>query len=149
LSSPLETTSPLSVSTQVGLLLSQLTGAPGVAVAQMLGGLLVVGCALLALLRPARVSPTSVIAAGAFISAAAVLFSPVVHFWYFFWCLPLLAVSPLAPRGRCALIAVTFAFGLLAPFDASQNLPDAATWEVVGLLLALSVGISRRGPALD
>lgn len=144
LSTPLSVLSPLSLSTQLGLLLGHLTGVSEVTLAQAAGAVLIVGCAGWSLLGPRTLSADRALASGALASGVAVLLSPVVHFWYFLWCLPLLAVAPLARGARRALVGVTLAFGLMAPLDASQHLPGLRGWEALGLVLALSAGLDRR-----
>jgi len=143
LRTPLTVLSPLSPSTQLGLLIRHVTGGFDVALARTAGSVLIVVCAAWGLLSSPRLSPTGVAMAGAFTAAAGVLLSPVVHFWYFFWCLPLLASIPLGRGARRALVAVTAACGLLAPLDASQHLPDSRTWQLLGLGLALSAGLDH------
>lgn len=144
LTTPLSVLSPLSLSTQLGLLLGHLTGVSEVTLAQAAGTVLIVGCAGWSLLGPRTLSPDRALASGAWASGVAVLLSPVVHFWYYLWCLPLLAAAPLARGPRRALVAVTLVMGLMAPLDASQHLPGRRGWEVVGLVLALSAGLDRR-----
>ena len=144
LTTPLSVLSPLSLSTQAGLLLGHLTGVSEVTLAQATGTVLIIACAAWSLLGPRTLSTDRALVSGAWASAVAVLLSPVVHFWYFLWCLPLLAAAPLARAPRRVLVAVTLAFGLMAPLDASQRLPGWRSWEVLGLLLALSAGLDRR-----
>lgn len=144
LSTPLSVVSPLSLSTQLGLLLGHLTGVSEVTLAQASGTVLIVGCAAWSLLGPRTLSADRALASGALASGVAVLLSPVVHFWYFLWCLPLLATAPLGRSPRRALVAVTLVCGLMAPLDASQHLPGLRSWEALGLVLALSAGLDRR-----
>jgi alpha-1,6-mannosyltransferase len=71
--------------------------------------------------------------------SATVLLSPVVHYWYFFWCLPFLAAAVLPRRFARAALAMTLVLGLLAPVDLSaHHLPFSWTIMLVGLGLALS-----------
>ncbi len=141
LRSPLTVVSPLSMSTQLGRVLAHLSGAPDVPLVQSIGAVLVVACGAWSLLRPAVLTPEQAVTSGALFSTAAVFLSPVVHLWYFFWCLPLLASLPLGSGLRRTGIAVTALFGLLAPLDASQHLPRATGWQALALVLAVAAGL--------
>lgn len=48
---------------------------------------------------------------------AAVVLSPVVHYWYFLWCIPVLACLPLLRRAGSALVTLVVTLGLTAPAD--------------------------------
>ena len=138
LSTPLSHKSPLSPSTQLGVHLGALLRMNLVPSAHALAALLLLGVAGYVVLRAPARSAADVVLAAATVMTAAVLLSPVVHYWYFFWCLPFLACAVMPQRFRRTAVAVTFVLGLLAPVDFAQHhLPFSGTMMAVGLGAAL------------
>ena len=138
---------PLSFTTQVGRIVGQLVGQPMVGVTHALGAIAIALIAMTALLTGAAAAMTAAAAVrrGALVLTVAVLLSPVEHFWYLFWALPLLAAAEMGTSARRVVVAITTALALLAPFDASQRLPASTILMELGVLLALlaSLGPSR------
>jgi alpha-1,6-mannosyltransferase len=66
--------------------------------------------------------------------------SPVTNYWYYLWCLPLLACCALPTRARRCLAAALAVLGVLAPLDPSLHLPNTLVIIVgsVGAALALA-----------
>jgi alpha-1,6-mannosyltransferase len=62
-------------------------------------------------------SPRPAVAAAGFVLLAAVVLSPVVHYWYFLWCVPVLACAPLRRTGQVAVLAGIAVLGLTAVAD--------------------------------
>lgn len=98
---------------------------------------------------------TRVIRAIGFLLFAATLLSPVVHYWYFFWGLPLLCCVPLPEPVRHALAAFLIALGLTAVADPSLEVPLLPPAARLSLMLApllaavASVVAARRDAARD
>jgi hypothetical protein len=80
---------------------------------------------------------------------AAVLLSPVVHYWYFLWCVPVLACLPLRRPAASALVAGITTLGLVAPADRALGIRwqwEGAAWAlvIVPLLAWLVVAARER-----
>jgi len=91
--------------------------------------------------------------AGALLSVAAAmtlttLLSPITNYWYYLWCLPLLAVCWLPRAARCALAGFVLALGMVAPLDPALHLYHA-TLVVLGSVLAAMAGGMLLAPFLD
>ena len=84
-----------------------------------LGSFLVVAFAIVLLLRRRAEHDSAVLAAVAALMFALTVLSPVEHYWYFLWCLPLLAFVPMSPALRGALLSAVVALGLTAVMDPS------------------------------
>jgi hypothetical protein len=144
LTTPLSHRSTLSPSTEVGVVLSTLTGAHVVTPLHVVGTLLLLVLVVHILAAgPTGPSP-SVMAAAATVMSATVLLSPVVHYWYFLWCLPFLACSALPPRPAGLALRMTLVLGLLAPVDQSHHIPLASTIMLVGVGGTLLTAIRPR-----
>jgi hypothetical protein len=133
LTTPLAHRSTLSPSTEVGLVLSTLTGAHMVTPLHIVGTLLLLVLVVYILaIGPTGPSP-GVMAAAATVTSGTVLLSPVVHYWYFLWCLPFLACSALPRRPAGLALRMTLVLGLLAPVDQSHHIPLASTIMLVAV----------------
>ncbi|MDH2415453.1 polyprenol phosphomannose-dependent alpha 1,6 mannosyltransferase MptB [Nocardioides sp. CER19] len=138
---------PLSLPFDAGRLLRWVHDSDAASMADTVGiGLLLVGCALLLALAPVRERRASLTATGVAMLLTTVL-SPVTNYWYFLWCLPLLACCRLPERARRCLVALVAVLGVLAPLDPSLHLRDA--WMViigsVVAALAIALAWSRDG----
>ena len=142
---PLRHLSPLSPSTEVGLRLGTLLGLRLVMPAHVVGAVLLLLVAVGVVVRwPAR-SSGDVVRAAAAVMSATVLLSPVVHYWYFLWCLPFLACAVLPRRYQRVTLAVTLTLGLLAPVDLSHHhLPDSGRIMLLALGAALLTALDPR-----
>jgi alpha-1,6-mannosyltransferase len=99
-----------------------------------IGLVLLVVIALWVLLR-SPLEPRRASAMTGVVLLAAVVLSPVVHYWYFFWCVPLLACVPWRRATDAALVAGIATLGLTAVGDRAlrvQWLWEGSAW---GLLL--------------
>lgn len=79
---------------------------------------------------------------------AAVVLSPAGHFWYFLWCVPLLACLPLRRPAYAALLTGIVVLGLTAPADAALRQDWLMEWSAVAvaimpILVALLVAATR------
>ena len=105
---------------------------------------------LTVLTRPSGAAP-AVVSATAGVMSASVLLSPVVHYWYFLWCLPFLACAALPSRAARVAFSMTLMLGLLAPVDLSHHIPDASTIMLGGVsaafLAALVLPLAERSRA--
>ena len=126
LSAPLSHHSPLSLSTQLGVNAGALLGLDLVTPAHLLAALLLAAIVGYFVLRAPARSAVDVVLAAASVMTAAVVLSPVVHYWYFFWCLPFLACAAMPRRFRRTAVAMTFVLGLLAPVDLSRTTSRSA-----------------------
>jgi alpha-1,6-mannosyltransferase len=112
-----------------------------------------VGLALFALtalwvLVRTRVDPPrrALAGAGAVLGAGLVL-GPVVHYWYFLWCLPVLACLPLRRPAGAALVAAMVTLGLVAPADKALEMPwlwEGSAWVLVVVPVAAWLYVSAR-----
>jgi alpha-1,6-mannosyltransferase len=139
----------------VRLLLDR-AGPTGVAVAHLVrpellakrtGVVLVVLVAAWVVLRWPSGNHRSALAGAATVLTAAVLLSPVVHYWYFFWCVPLLACLTLRRPARAALVAGIVTLGLTAVGDRALGIHwlwEASTWAVLLVPLAAAL-VARLG----
>jgi alpha-1,6-mannosyltransferase len=131
---PIGTRSRLAPTVDAGHLLSDVLyvfGAAGTALvhqihpvilAKDVGMVVLLGVIAWALLRRRLGTEGSALAGAALVLLAATLLSPVVHYWYFLWCLPLLACVPLSRAGLAALGVGLTALGLTAIADPSLHL---------------------------
>jgi alpha-1,6-mannosyltransferase len=114
--------------------------------AKRIGLVVLAFVAIVALLRTRLDAPAQAIRSSGFVLLAAVVLSPVVHYWYFLWCVPVLACAPLRRSQRAALVAAVLTLGLTAVGDRALRigwlwegsawallLVPAATWLVVRL----------------
>ena len=66
---------------------------------------------------------------------AAVVLSPAGHYWYFLWCVPLLACLPLRRPASAALLAAIVTLGLTAPADAALRKVWLMDWSALAVVL--------------
>jgi hypothetical protein len=145
LSAPLSHHTLLSLSTQLGVHVGALFGLHLVAPAHLLAALVLAAIVGYVVLRAPARSAVDVVLAAASVMTAAVVLSPVVHYWYFFWCLPFLACAAMSRRFRRTAVAMTCALGLLAPVDLTRHhVPFGETMMLVGLGAALLTVIDQQ-----
>lgn len=136
----------LSLSHDVGWLLAKLLqvthldvllgGLNVIKTVETLGGLLVVVAAVVILVRLRVGDDARLIRAVSLLLLAATVVLPVVHFWYFLWCLPLLACVPLTRRWRATLGGLVTGLGLASIADAAIHL----SWLTPVALVLMTVG---------
>ncbi len=128
LSAPLSSQTPLAPATDLLRLTGRLTGSSVMWWGRYLapGALLATGAWMLCSSR--SWTAARLVGCAAVITCIEVGLSPVVHEWYFFWCLPFLACLGLRPRWERAVVALTVALGLLVVDDLSLHLPFAGTY---------------------
>jgi alpha-1,6-mannosyltransferase len=131
--------------------------------AKRIGLLLLVLLAAVALLRGRLDPPGRAVAGGGAVLLGGVLLSPVVHYWYFLWCLPVLVCAPVGRAARAAVTAGIATLGLIAPADRALHLSwlyDGSAWALllvpagVAAYVALGsrrsetdgTGVARAGP---
>jgi alpha-1,6-mannosyltransferase len=115
-----------------------------------IGLVLLVLIALWGLLR-SPLEPRRATAMTGVVLLAAVVLSPVVHYWYFFWCVPLLACVPWRRAADAGLVAGIATLGLTPVGDRALRvnwLWEGAAWAL--LLVPVAAGavtaIRRTGP---
>jgi len=115
-----------------------------------IGLVLLVLIALWALLR-SPLDPRRATAATGAVLLAAVVLSPVVHYWYFLWCVPVLACVPWRRPAGAAVVAGITVLGLTAVGDRALRITwlwEGSAWA----LLLVPVGtwavaaVATRGP---
>ncbi len=90
------------------------------------GGIVVLVLALVLLLWRAPVRrPAASVLTVALAMALVTLLSPVTNYWYYLWCLPLLAACRLPRTVRCAVLGFVAALGMIGPLDPALRLPHA------------------------
>ena len=148
LMTPLRHRSPLSPTTEIAVHVGELLGVQLLTPVHVLAVVvLVLTLAWVVLRAPAR-SSADVVRYAAVVTSATVLLSPVVHYWYFFWCLPFLASAVLSHRLRRGTVWLVLALGLLAPADFSAgHLPFSAELVVLGFGAALAAALVPSGLA--
>lgn len=77
--------------------------------------------------RRFRATPEAFLATGVLLFAATWL-SPVMHYWYFLWCVPLLGCVRLPRWAMAGLLALVVVLGLTAPADADLRSRMAELW---------------------
>jgi alpha-1,6-mannosyltransferase len=99
-------------------------------------GVLVLGVLIAwALLRRRLDTDARALGGAALVLLAATLLSPVVHYWYFLWCLPLLACIPLSRAGLAAVGAGVTALGVTAIADPSLHVAWLSSSAVYAITL--------------
>ena len=165
LRTPLSDRTPLAVTTDLGELAERWWGGTALVVAHGIGVVVLALITAVVVLRgagrsargapdfppagPATPGVTAspgpsatsgpVVRAGAVVLTWAAVLTPVDHFWYALWCLPLLACAPVSRRGQRVLVAVTAMLGALASFDPALHLPHARIVVGIGMTVALLV----------
>ena len=144
---------PLSLSTDVGLLLSwlqdvlDLPGPYPVDLVRTLGLLAALAVALHAGRSAPTGDPAVAVRVAGLVVLALVALSPVVHPWYALWALPFLAAADLGARAHSALVAFVGLAGVAAPLDSSLEARGTdiavAVLLVVGVLVTQTVGHRR------
>lgn len=128
---------PLSLTYQAGQLLHWLGASPDRNTVDT-AGLSVLAIALVALLvstPPGR--PPAALRAAALALLLATVLSPVTNYWYFLWCLPLLATVRLSAAARGALAVFVTVLAFLTPLDPSLHVTGMRGT----VLLAASIGV--------
>lgn len=100
-----------------------------------LGALTVAVLAGWLLLRKRTGNEPRVLLGAAGLMFAATLLSPVAHYWYALWCLPLLACVKLSRAQTAAMVAALTILGLTAMADPSLHVTWLSTATAVALLL--------------
>jgi hypothetical protein len=116
--------------------------------AKRTGTVLVAVVAIWVVLRWRSGTPRSALAATGVVFLAAVVMSPVVHYWYFFWCVPVLACVPLRRPARAALVAGTLTLGLTAIGDRALGIRwlwEGCSWAV--LVVPVTAALATRARA--
>lgn len=144
---------PLSITTQVGQLLSWVQGVldlpgPYPVDAVRLGGLLLaLGFACWAALRAPTGAPAVAVRTTGLVVLALVVLSPVVHHWYALWVAPFLVSVRWGPRAEATVVATLGLTGLVAPLDSSLQARGTdiavAVVLVTGVVLTQAVGHRR------
>lgn len=138
----------LSSTLYVGLLVDWLTGLPAVPVVAV-GGVVLLGVvSVLVVLRTPLGDPVVSAAAAAVVLGLVTLVAPLVHYWYFLWCLPVLACTRLDRVSLRVVVGMTLVLGVVAPIDPSWNLPHASYF-VRGAIAAALVVAALPPSALD
>jgi hypothetical protein len=122
--------------------------------AKRIGLAVVIVTTVWVLLRCRLGDPRHALAGASTVMLVAVVSSPVVHYWYFLWCVPLLVCLPLRRAANAALVAGILALGLTAPDDRALHIRwlwESAAWALVVVpagawLLTTLVARRRRQP---
>jgi len=145
LTTPLSHHSPLSPATELGLRAGPLLGLHLVTPTHVLAAAMLLLVTAYVVLRSPSETPGDAVRAAAVVMTATVLLSPVVHYWYFLWCLPFLASAVLSRRFRRWALVLTLTLGLLAPVDMSaHHLPYSGRIMLVGLGIAFLTVLDPR-----
>jgi alpha-1,6-mannosyltransferase len=154
---PGEVLTPLSLTTDLGTVLGSVSGLLGMQhlsvqflpALHLLGSLAALGLAAWVLFtRPTGVRPAAIASVSAVMLAVTIL-SPVVHPWYAFWALPLIAATRLTDRARNAVAAAALLLALSAPLDSSLEgmwIPVIMTVGLVAVVAAALLGKLRTLP---
>lgn len=100
---------------------------------------LVLALAWLLWRAPARRSGSAVLTAAVAMLLTTVL-SPVTNYWYYLWCVPLLAVCRIPRVVRCSLGGFVVALGLIAPLDSALRIPHSASIVLGAAVVGLVAG---------
>ncbi|GAB7007326.1 hypothetical protein JCM18899A_48010 [Nocardioides sp. AN3] len=107
--------------------------------------LLGLGCLWILLRTPVGERRVALGAAGLATLLTTVL-SPVTNYWYYLWCLPLLACCDLPARARRCLIAAVAVLGVLSPLDPTLHVPG--TWAIIMGSMAGAIAVAVVGDRL-
>jgi len=138
----------LSSTLYLGLVVHWLTGLRAVPV-MAVGGVVLLGVvSVLLVLRTPLGDPVAAGTAAALVLGLTVLVAPLVHYWYFLWCLPILACARLDRVASRTVVGLTLVLGIVAPIDPSWTLPHAPYF-VRGAIAAALVVAALPPSALD
>lgn len=150
LDEPMRVHSWLAPTNQFGFLIEAFGGpdttSTAIAVCVQLGallGVILVGWLLVTTLRGQRHS----LAALGLVFAAILVTGPVVQPWYLLWAIVPLSASPLAPRARHLVVAVSAVFAMVLPPVTGGVATLVEGYLVAAGLMAVLVGITRVGIA--
>jgi alpha-1,6-mannosyltransferase len=120
---------PLSLTYDAGRVLRGMLHSEAQSVADVVGvGLLVLGCCAL-LVRTRAGEPRAALTAAGLAMLLTTALSPVANYWYYLWCLPMLACCRLPNSAARCLVAFVGVLGVLAPLDPALHVPY--TWLIV------------------
>ena len=131
---------PLSLTNHVGQLLSAILS---LRLDHVVGVAALVAIALVCLLTVLMTrtdNQRNALVAGAAVLAAATVLSPVTHYWYFLWCLPILACCPLPRRWVGIVLGLVAAIGIIGPLDPRLHIPYTTP-----IVLAVVLGFVAAG----
>ncbi|MEP9363063.1 polyprenol phosphomannose-dependent alpha 1,6 mannosyltransferase MptB [Nocardioides sp. CN2-186] len=138
---------PLSLTTQVGVLLGHVDG-HALAIVRTLG--LAVAAALVAwfALRGRTGDRASAVRTTANLATAVVLLGPAVHGWYLLWALPFLAACAWGPPIDALVRDAALLLGIIAPLDSSLRGAPTEIIVVAALVIATAIRLrlSHREP---
>ena len=146
-SAPLSYGTSLTPSYELGRLVTLLSGVPLEAATKVAGVLVLICLAIAILLRaPVAVADTAVtrqsaLRWGVVVLVLALALSPLVHYWYAFWCLPLLACLQLSPRAAATTWNASLVLGVIAPLDPGLHIPGTANVAVGAVVGSLLLGL--------
>jgi alpha-1,6-mannosyltransferase len=90
-------------------------------------------------------SPARAVSGTGVVLLAAMLLGPEAHYWYFLWCLPLLACAPLGRPAYAALVAAVVTLGLVAPADSALHQLWLLQWAAAAVMVVpVAVGLVVR-----
>jgi alpha-1,6-mannosyltransferase len=149
---PGEVRTPLSLTTDLGMLLGAVSGGLGMdhlsvqflPTFRLLGSLAALGAATWVVFRRPTGVPPSVLVSVSGVMLAVTALSPAVHPWYAFWALPLIATTRLSDRGRNAVAGATLLLALSAPLDSSLEGMAIPVFMTVGLVVVVAAALLGR-----
>ncbi|ABL81069.1 MULTISPECIES: polyprenol phosphomannose-dependent alpha 1,6 mannosyltransferase MptB [unclassified Nocardioides] len=138
---------PLSLTYDVGTWVSGLTGHNAAPVVDVIGIVVLIGACGVILCRSRTGEPGAALGAAAVAMLLTTVLSPVTNYWYYLWCLPLLACCRLPAWARRSLTALVGVLGLLAPLDPALHVPGTGNIQLAAalgaVLLAAGAPIAR------
>lgn len=129
---------PLSLTTQVGLQIDQVT------LLRTAGLWAALGYAAWVALRGRTGDPAYAVRAVALVMTVMMVLSPAVHAWYLFWALPFLAVARWSRPVEGLLRDSVLVLGLVAPLDSSLRGAPVEMLVVAGLALVTLVRLKTQ-----
>ena len=139
----------LSATRYVGLVAQWLAGRPAMPVVAV-GGVLLLGIvSVVVVLRTPLRDPVASGTAAAVVLGLTTVVAPVVHYWYFLWCLPVLACTRLDRVSTRAVAGLILVLGVVAPVDPSRPPVPFAPYFVRGAIAAALVVAALPPTALD
>lgn len=128
---------PLSLTFDLGRVLSAITREDAAPPVDLVGLGLVALAGTVALWRaPTGQDGRALVTAGS-VMFLTVALSPVTNYWYFLWCLPLLACCRLPPVVVSGVVALTVYLGLIAPLNPSLHVPRGGYIALVAAVLSV------------